>query len=128
MTRLAAANVCAAAEVARARGLKVLGLTGEGGGKLAPLCDLCIRVPAKRTLEVQELHLPVYHTICLLIEDEFFSHWFGGEDFAGRKRPLNTEELRRSTTMTMSWIARELNAGVPQTLWRALWAKREKKR
>jgi len=35
-------------------------------------------------------------------------------------------ELRRSTTMTMAWIARELNAGVPQTLWRALWAKREK--
>jgi D-sedoheptulose 7-phosphate isomerase len=69
-----AANVCVAAEVARARGLKVLGLTGEGGGKLAPLCDLCIRVPAKRTLEVQEYHLPVYHTICLLIEDELFSN------------------------------------------------------
>jgi D-sedoheptulose 7-phosphate isomerase len=69
-----AANVCFAAEVARARGLKVLGLTGEGGGKLAPLCDLCIRVPAKRTLEVQELHLPIYHTICLLIEDEIFSN------------------------------------------------------
>jgi D-sedoheptulose 7-phosphate isomerase len=68
-----AGNVCAAAEVARARGLKVLGLTGEGGGKLAPLCDLCIRVPAKRTLEVQELHLPIYHTLCLLIEDECFS-------------------------------------------------------
>ena len=66
-----AANVCAAAEVARARGLKVLGLTGEGGGKFASLCDLSIRVPAKRTLEVQEYHLPVYHTICLLIEDEF---------------------------------------------------------
>ena len=41
--------------------------------ELAQLCDLCLRVPAKRTLEVQELHLPVYHTICLLIEDEFFS-------------------------------------------------------
>lgn len=68
-----AANVCAAAEVARARGLKVLGLTGEGGGKLAPLCDLCLRVPATRTLEVQELHLPIYHTLCLLIEDEFFA-------------------------------------------------------
>ena len=68
-----AGNVCAAAEVARARGLKVLGLTGEGGGRLADLCDLCIRVPASRTLEVQELHLPVYHTLCLLIEDEFFS-------------------------------------------------------
>ena len=68
-----AGNVCAAAEVARARGLKVLGLTGEGGGRLADLCDLCICVPASRTLEVQELHLPVYHTLCLLIEDEFFS-------------------------------------------------------
>ena len=68
-----AANVCAAAEVARAKGLKVLGLTGEGGGKLADLCDLCLRVPATRTLEVQELHLPIYHTLCLLIEDEFFS-------------------------------------------------------
>ena len=68
-----APNVCAAAEVARAKGLKVLGLTGEGGGRLADLCDLCIRVPATRTLEVQELHLPVYHTLCLLIEDEFFS-------------------------------------------------------
>jgi len=68
-----AANVCAAAEVARAKGLKVLGLTGEGGGRLADLCDLCLHVPVTRTLEVQELHLPVYHTICLLIEDEFFS-------------------------------------------------------
>ena len=68
-----AGNVCAAAEVARAKGLKVLGLTGEGGGRLADLCDLCLRVPATRTLEVQELHLPVYHTLCLLIEDECFS-------------------------------------------------------
>ena len=68
-----AVNVCAAAEVARAKGLKVLGLTGEGGGKLADLCDLCLRVPATRTLEVQELHLPIDHTLCLLIEDEFFS-------------------------------------------------------
>jgi D-sedoheptulose 7-phosphate isomerase len=68
-----AANVCVAAEVARARGLRVLGLTGEGGGQLAEICDLCLRVPAKRTLEVQELHLPVYHTLCLLVEDEFFT-------------------------------------------------------
>jgi D-sedoheptulose 7-phosphate isomerase len=67
-----AANVCAAAEVARASGLKVLGLTGQAGGRLAGLCDLCLRVPATRTLEVQELHLPIYHTLCLLIEDELF--------------------------------------------------------
>ena len=68
-----AANVCAAAQVAKARGLAVLGLTGAGGGKLAGLCDLCLRVPATRTLLAQELHLPVYHTICLLVEDEFFN-------------------------------------------------------
>lgn len=66
-------NVCAAAEVARARGLKVIGLTGESGGRLAGLCDLCLRVPAKRTLLVQELHLPIYHTLCLLIEDAIFT-------------------------------------------------------
>lgn len=68
-----AANVCAAAQVARSRGLAVLGLTGEGGGRLVGLCDLCLRVPATRTLLVQELHLPVYHTICLLVEDALFN-------------------------------------------------------
>jgi D-sedoheptulose 7-phosphate isomerase len=68
-----AGNVCAAAEVARTRGLVVLGLTGKGGGRLADLSDLCIRVPAVRTLEVQELHLPIYHTLCLLIEDAHFA-------------------------------------------------------
>jgi len=68
-----ATNVCAAAQVARARHLKVLGLTGEHGGKLAPLCDLCLQVPATRTLEVQELHLPIYHTICLLVENSIMS-------------------------------------------------------
>jgi D-sedoheptulose 7-phosphate isomerase len=67
-----AENVCAAAEVARARGLTVLGLTGAAGGKLAGLCDVALRVPATRTLLVQELHLPIYHTLCLLIEDEMF--------------------------------------------------------
>jgi len=66
-----AANVCAAAQVARARGLAVLGLTGAGGGRLAGLCDLCLQVPATRTFMVQELHLPIYHTICLLIEDNW---------------------------------------------------------
>lgn len=67
-----AGNVCAAAIVARARGLRVLGLTGETGGKLAGLCDVCIRVPSTRTCHVQEWHLPIYHTICLLIEDGMF--------------------------------------------------------
>jgi D-sedoheptulose 7-phosphate isomerase len=55
--------------VARAKGLRVLGLTGQTGGALAPLCDVCIRVPERETYRIQELHLPVYHAICMMIED-----------------------------------------------------------
>ncbi len=68
-----ARNVCAAAQAARALGLKTIALTGESGGALAPLCDLAIRVPARETYLVQEQHLPVYHCLCLMLEDEFFS-------------------------------------------------------
>lgn len=67
-----AANVCAAAQAARAKGLITLALTGEGGGKLAPLCDHALRVPAAETYRIQEYHLPVYHCLCLMLEDEFF--------------------------------------------------------
>jgi len=67
-----AANVCAAARVARARGLATLGLTGAGGGRLAPLCDLCLRMPATETYRVQEYHLPVYHCLSLMLEEAFF--------------------------------------------------------
>lgn len=65
-------NVCQAATVARRRGLRVCALTGADGGRLAALADVAIRVPATRTCEVQELHLPVYHCLCLLLEDRFF--------------------------------------------------------
>lgn len=68
-----ARNVCAAAEVARARGLSCLALTGAGGGRLAGLVDLCLRAPATETYQVQEYHLPIYHTLCLMLEDEFFA-------------------------------------------------------
>ena len=68
-----ASNVCAAAEAARAKGLTVIGLTGQHGGALKSLCDLCICVPATETYHVQELHLPVYHCLSLMLEDEFFS-------------------------------------------------------
>lgn len=67
-----AQNVCAAAEVARARGLKVITLTGTGGGKLKALSDVCICVPARETFLAQELHLPIYHCLSLMLEDEFF--------------------------------------------------------
>ena len=65
-------NVLYAATVAKAKGMKVIGLTGEKESKLSSLSDVCIRVPAWETYLVQELHLPVYHTLCLRLEERFF--------------------------------------------------------
>lgn len=65
-------NVLYAAVAAKAIGMKVVGLTGQGGGRLAALCDVCIKVPETECYKVQEMHLPVYHTICLMLEDRFF--------------------------------------------------------
>ncbi|MDR3273852.1 MAG: SIS domain-containing protein [Puniceicoccales bacterium] len=67
-----AKNVNLAATVARAKGMSVVGLTGESGGTLASKCNVCIRVPESETFKVQELHLPVYHTLCLVLERRFF--------------------------------------------------------
>jgi phosphoheptose isomerase len=71
-----AQNVLDAAITARAKGMTIIGMTGETGGKLKSFCDILINVPEKRTSFVQELHLPVYHTLCLMIE----YHFFGIED------------------------------------------------
>jgi D-sedoheptulose 7-phosphate isomerase len=68
-----ARNVCAATEAAKARGLFRIGLSGRTGGQLGSLCDLCIRVPADETYSIQELHLPIYHCLSMMLEDEFFS-------------------------------------------------------
>lgn len=65
-------NVLYAAITARARGLKVIGLTGFKESKLSNLADVCIRVPEIETYMIQELHLPVYHCLCLMLEEEFF--------------------------------------------------------
>jgi D-sedoheptulose 7-phosphate isomerase len=65
-------NVLYAAVVARARGMRVLGLTGAGGGRLARVCDVAIRVPETVTYKVQELHLPIYHALCRALEARFF--------------------------------------------------------
>jgi len=67
-----AKNVCAAAEVARSRGLKVIALTGSSGGRLKPLADVCICAPTKETYRAQEYHLPIYHCLSLMLEEEFF--------------------------------------------------------
>ncbi len=65
-------NILSATVVARAVGIKVIGLTGEGGGELAKVADVTIRVPETETYKIQELHLPVYHALCLMLEDHFF--------------------------------------------------------
>lgn len=65
-------NVINAAVVARALGMKVIGLTGAKGGGLAKIADVAIRVPEEETYMIQELHLPVYHCLCLMLEDHFF--------------------------------------------------------
>ncbi len=66
------ANVVRAVQVAKLRGLKTIGLTGRAGGKMASLCDVTIRVPKDATPDVQERHLPIYHAICIMLEEEFF--------------------------------------------------------
>jgi D-sedoheptulose 7-phosphate isomerase len=68
-----AKNVQLAAIAARAKGMPVVGLTGESGGTLASKCDLCIRVPESETLNLRDLHLPVYHLLCLMLEQRFSS-------------------------------------------------------
>ena len=67
------ANVLSALRVARALGLRTVGLTGRGGGEMTGLCDVTIRVPEDETLEIQERHLPVYHALCEMLENAFFA-------------------------------------------------------
>ena len=65
-------NVILAAVTARALGMKVIALTGISGGKICSCSDVVVRVPASETYIVQELHLPVYHCWCQMLEDKFF--------------------------------------------------------
>lgn len=65
-------NVVDAILTAKAIGMFVVGLTGEGGGEMKNLCDVLIHVPADKTAEIQEYHLPVYHYMCRSIEMELF--------------------------------------------------------
>ena len=66
-------NILYAAVVAKAKGMKVIGLTGEKESKLSALADVCIKVPETECYKVQERHLPIYHTLCLMLEEKFFS-------------------------------------------------------
>lgn len=65
-------NVLYAATTAHAKGMKVIGLTGAKNSKLEQMSDVCIKVPQTETYMIQELHLPVYHCLCLMLEERFF--------------------------------------------------------
>lgn len=65
-------NVVYAAAVARAKGMKIIGLTGKKESRLSAFADVCIKAPQSETYMVQELHLPIYHCLCLMLEDNFF--------------------------------------------------------
>jgi D-sedoheptulose 7-phosphate isomerase len=65
-------DVIYAMVVAKAKGLKTIALSGKTGGKVAKLSDAAIVVPEEETFKIQELHLPVYHALCLQLEERFF--------------------------------------------------------
>lgn len=67
-------NVIDAVITAKARGLTVVGLTGQSGGKMKAYCDILINVPGTNTARIQELQLPVYHALCRMVEDHFFEN------------------------------------------------------
>lgn len=66
-------NVLYAATTAHAKGMKVIGLTGAKDSKLKNMSDVCIKAPQTETYMIQELHLPIYHCLCLMLEDKFFA-------------------------------------------------------
>lgn len=65
-------NVMNAVVVAKAIGMSVVGLTGKSGGELAKAADVAIKAPETETFMIQELHLPIYHCLCLMLEEKFF--------------------------------------------------------
>jgi D-sedoheptulose 7-phosphate isomerase len=67
-----AKNVCAAVQAAGVKQIVTIGLTGQEGGRLGELAGIVIRAPATEVHRVQQYHLPIYHCLCLMLEDEFF--------------------------------------------------------
>lgn len=66
-------NILFAATTAHAKGMKVIGLTGAKNSRLMDMSDVCIKAPQTETYMIQELHLPIYHCLCLMLEDKFFA-------------------------------------------------------
>lgn len=65
-------NILYAATAAKAKGMKIVSLTGAKASKLEVMSDVCVKAPQTETYMIQELHLPIYHCWCLMLEDVFF--------------------------------------------------------
>ena len=65
-------NCVYAATMAKALGITSIALTGSKESRLSALCDRTVRVPETETFKIQELHLPIYHALCAMLEDHFF--------------------------------------------------------
>ena len=67
-------NVLYAFRMAQALGMRTIALTGASGGKCASgaYADIMIKAPSHETYQIQEYHLPIYHTLCIALEEEFF--------------------------------------------------------
>lgn len=66
------ANVVNAAVTAKVRGMKIIGITGQAESKLSAVSDLCLRLPAQETYQIQEFTLPIYHALCAMVEEAMF--------------------------------------------------------
>ncbi|MNU00562.1 Phosphoheptose isomerase [compost metagenome] len=60
----------------RAKGITTIGLTGESGGRMAALCDICIRIPSQETPRIQEAHILIGHILCAIVEESIFGKGF----------------------------------------------------
>lgn len=67
-------NILCALQACKERGVKTIGLTGNKGGKMDELCDICIKVPSEDTPRIQETHILIGHILCYLVEDELYGH------------------------------------------------------
>lgn len=65
-------NILKATEIAKSMDVKVIGMTGESGGKMAEMCDVLLNVPSKCTPRIQESHIMIGHIICEIIESTIF--------------------------------------------------------
>jgi D-sedoheptulose 7-phosphate isomerase len=66
-------NILRALELVRGTGIHTVGLTGQTGGRMAQLCDICLCIPSTVTMNIQESHLALEHIFCLLTEQMYFS-------------------------------------------------------